>query len=133
MLGKIKEAIDSSCLGTKRFSLDARGLGCFPSPKSPRVVFASAVDGDGRLSELAARLESELEKVGFERENRGFSAHITLARLKERAINVSGFLEKYGNFYFGSIPVNAVKLKKSTLTPQGPVYEDVYSAELGKQ
>lgn len=131
LLEKIKGAMDSSCPGTKRFSLDVQGVGCFPSPRSPRVVFASAEDE--RLSGLAARLEGELEKLGFERENRKFSAHITLARLKGHAINVSGFLEKYGNFYFGSIPVNAVKLKKSTLTPQGPVYEDVYSAELEEE
>lgn len=134
LLGKIKTAIDSSCLGTKRFPLDVRGVGCFPSPESPRVVFASAEDGDGKLSELAARLEGEFEKLGFEREDRKFSAHITLARLKAHGINVSGFLEKYGNFYFGSIPVNVVKLKKSVLTPQGPIYEDVYSVELvGRQ
>lgn len=129
-LGKIKAAMDASCLGTGRFSLDVRGVGCFPSPKSPRVVFASARDDDGRLAELAAKIDSEMEKLGFARENRKFMAHTTLARLKERA-NMAWFFEKYGNAYFGSIPVNGMKLKKSTLTPAGPIYEDAYSVELG--
>lgn len=128
LLERIKSEMAAACLGIGRFSAEARGVGCFPSPKSPRVVFASA--WDGLLEELAVRLEGGMEKLGFEREGRRFSAHMTLARLKERE-DVSGFLEKYGNFYFGSIPVNAVKLKKSTLTPQGPIYEDVYSVELG--
>lgn len=127
LLEKIKAALAAACSGVNPFSLAARGVGCFPSPKSPRVVFAS-VEDDG-LAGLSARVEGEMEKLGFERESRKFSGHITLARLKEPA-KLAGFLEKYGNFYFGVMDIKRVKLKKSALTPSGPVYEDVCSVEL---
>lgn len=128
LLGKITGALTAACAGVKAFSLEARGVGCFPSPNNPRVVFAS-VEDDGRLSELAERVECEMEKLGFAREGRKFSGHITLARLKEPA-RLAGFFEKYGDFYFGAMEIKRVKLKKSTLTPSGPVYEDVCSVEL---
>ncbi len=128
LLEKIKTSLAAACSGVNPFSLAARGVGCFPSPKSPRVVFAS-VEDDDRLAELSARVECEMEKLGFARESRKFSGHITLARLKEPA-KLAGFLEKYGNFYFGAMDIKRVKLKKSTLTPSGPVYEDVCSVEL---
>ncbi len=127
LLERIKAALAAACAGVKMFSLDARGVGCFPSPNNPRVVFASVEDD--RLAELAARVESGMEKLGFAREDRKFSGHITLARLKEPA-NLAGFFEKYDNFYFGAMEIKRVKLKKSTLTSAGPVYEDVCSVEL---
>lgn len=126
--GKIEAALAAACAGVKAFSLEARGVGCFPpSPSNPRVVFASVEDG--RLAELAERVECEMEKLGFAREGRKFSGHITLARLKEPA-RLAGFFEKYGNFYFGAMEIKRVKLKKSILTPAGPIYEDVCSVEL---
>ncbi len=127
LLGKIKGALAAACAGVKAFSLEARGVGCFPSPNSPSVVFVSVEDD--RLAGLAERVECEMEKLGFAREDRKFSGHITLARLKEPA-KLAGFFEKYGNFYFGAMEIKRVKLKKSTLTPAGPVYEDVCSVEL---
>lgn len=128
LLEKIMAAMTTACLGVEKFSLEARGAGCFPSPSRPRVIFAAVV-GDGRLEGLAERLEEEMAKLGFGRENRKFDGHITLARLKGPA-RLDDFLEKYGNAYFGNVAVERLMLKKSTLAPSGPVYEDVHSVEL---
>lgn len=128
LLEKIKVAMAAACVGVEKFSLKVMGMGCFPSSSRPRVIFA-AVAGDGRLEALAGRVEEEMAKLGFGRENRKFEGHITLARLKGPA-RLGDFLEKYRNAYFGSIAVERVALKKSVLAPAGPVYEDVHSVEL---
>jgi RNA 2',3'-cyclic 3'-phosphodiesterase len=64
-------------------NIDVRGLGWFPNAHSPRVFWV-AVHSD-HLEALARDTEAALEPLGIAKENRAFTAHLTLARIKDPA------------------------------------------------
>ena len=64
--------------------IDVRGLGWFPNPHHPRVFWAG-IDGGAALAQLAHEIEAVLEPLGIAREDREFSPHLTLARIKQPA------------------------------------------------
>src|SRR5690242_10374153 len=61
------------------FPIEVKGFGFFPGEKRPRVFWAG-LEAPAALAELAARIERDLEKIGFAPENRPFAPHLTLAR-----------------------------------------------------
>jgi len=124
----LAEEIKRQVLGElrfKRFRARLVGLGAFPGIYKPRVVWAGVGEGAEELSRLFKELESRLVRLGLRPESRGFHPHVTLARIKGSR-NLSALvriLEEYRDYEFGWVDVGAVRLKKSTLTRQGPVYE----------
>ena len=73
--------------------------------------------------------------LGFPAEKQPFSPHITICRVKriESDAGLNQLMRKIAELSdveVGEMQVNAVKLKKSTLTPRGPIYEDVYVKKL---
>jgi len=108
--------------------LECRGVGVFPNEKFIRVIWTGVEgmsEGDiPRLKALADQVEKHTTALGFEKNDYPFSPHITIGRPKEK-VDLSEFLKKYKNKNFGSFTVDNIKLKKSTLTPKGPIYEDL--------
>ncbi len=107
------------------FSFYVKGAGAFPSVKNPKVVWAG-IDDSGRLSEIQRKVEDICESLGLGRDKRSFSPHLTLGRVKER--NPKGLrpiIERYRDRDFGTVEVMEIKLKKSVLTPRGPIYSDL--------
>jgi 2'-5' RNA ligase len=90
----------------------------------PRVVWGEAEDG-GKSAALNALLDNALEPLGFEREERKFTPHATLARVREFHPSLLDRIRMLAEYPSGSCTIGGMKLKKSTLTPRGPVYEDI--------
>jgi len=112
----------------KSFELACKGVGAFPSNNYMRVIWVAAEAPE--LRKIHEQLGGELAKLGFKKED--FSPHITLARvkfLKEKA-KLTEFLEKNAETEIGECIVDRVILKKSTLTPKGPIYENVHEKKL---
>ncbi len=106
------------------FRVEFRGLGAFPSLRRPRVVWAGISDGVEELAAIFRRLEPELVGMGFRPEGRGFSPHITLARVRSGR-NRDRLVEEvmaHADDVFGEMEVRHIRLKKSVLTPGGPIY-----------
>lgn len=103
-----------------------RSIGCFPSPSRPRVVWAG-VEDEGRLATIAERIEDGLAGLGFEREDRAFRPHLTLARVKDPKTGVMKGLQDLEGREMGRFTVEDVSLISSELTPQGPIYRTVCS------
>lgn len=116
---EISKLMDS--LNFSPFQLECRGLGVFPSRKLPRVLWAS-IRSPG-LMKLHNDLEPGLQGLGFRKED--FTPHITIARLRGQ-VPLGDLLARHGNELFGDCAIEEVHLKKSTLTPEGPVYEDIH-------
>ena len=109
------------------YELSAHGVSVFGRP--PRVIKAEVHDG-GRSAELAADLETKLSKIGIPREEKKFSPHITIARVKEYVPELQAKLAALKELDFGSCEIAAVSLKKSVLTPSGPIYSTLHRVEL---
>jgi 2'-5' RNA ligase len=94
------------------------------NPKRPHTVWCSVSDG-GKGKELFRQVEKVLVPLGFEPETRGFTPHATLARVKVPDPSLFTVLRTMDKTDYGDCIIRGMKLKKSTLTPRGPVYEDL--------
>ncbi len=107
------------------FEIEFSGIGFFPNPNYMRVVWVGA-KSEG-IYRLADEVEKRMKNIGFKKD-KDFKAHLTVGRIKRidqaGKTRLLGELEEY-NRDFGSMIVKNFKLKKSTLTPQGPIYQDV--------
>lgn len=104
------------------FSVTLRGTGRFPPKGAARVLWIG-LEAQPALMTLHQQVERALVPLGFPPENRPFSAHITLARLKSDARReVEAFLDQHRAFHADPFPVSAFHLIESTLTPQGAHY-----------
>jgi 2'-5' RNA ligase len=94
------------------------------NPKRPHTVWCSISDR-GTGEKLFRQVEEVLAPLGFERETRGFTPHATLARVKVPDPSLFTVLHGMDKTSYGDCIIPGMKLKKSTLTPRGPVYEDL--------
>ena len=113
------------------FTFNLAGLGAFPDRKRPRVVWTGVDTGRDPVVTLAARVEHAVVAAGLPAEDRPFSPHLTLGRVREPG-NFAALWRTAEEAPFTGQPVNAVDVRLiwSTLTPTGPVYRDVESFPL---
>ena len=111
------------------FTITYTGVGAFPKPAHARVIWVG-VDPDGvqKLTSLANEVVAKMSELGFKAE-KPFSAHITFLRAKNRPLRATEISSKYQGRTFGSDRIDKVHLKKSELTPSGPIYSNVYTIE----
>jgi 2'-5' RNA ligase len=109
-----------------------RRLGFFPTPKSPRVFWAG-IEAPG-LEDLARDTDDATAALGIKREDRAYSPHLTLARIKERIEMgpLSEAIARLRSQEFGSFEVDRFFLYRSTLKPSGSVYTKLAEFPLTK-
>jgi 2'-5' RNA ligase len=100
------------------------GIVTVNNPKRPHTVWC-AIDDAGQGERLFNLIEDALVTPGFERETRRFTPHATLARVKSPHPSLFSALDSLKDKSYGRCMISGIKLKKSTLLPQGPVYEDL--------
>lgn len=119
---KIVSALESAAKGLDPFTLSVGGLGCFPNARRASVLWRGVDQGFNEISEAAAQVERAVEPLGFPRETRPYTPHITLARLRP-AFDARSWLAKAD----GSAPpppfqVDQFHLIQSDLRPDGARY-----------
>lgn len=128
-VAEIKNALAGVTARHVRFQVQAEGLGAFPGPRAPRVLWVGLPEHGGELTRLASDVEAALVAIGFAQESKPFHPHLTLARIKERsrevgrALSQGGLLEQ--EMKLGSLAVDAVRLMQSELRPSGAVYAEL--------
>ena len=129
MIGKISDALNS--IEFSAFSITFASIGVFPKPNSPRVIWIGVTDGINELEKLAEMIRSKLSYIGFSPDKK-FKPHVTIFRVKNKIEDLSSKLEKFSSYSFGKQLISEIKLKKSELTPNGPIYTDLLVVK-GKQ
>jgi 2'-5' RNA ligase len=101
-----------------------KGLGAFPSVNNPRVLWVGIAQGAEQLKSVFSQVEPGLQRLGFAPDPKGFSPHLTIARVRSAAGKAAllDFMTKNANHEFGSVKALCFRLKKSDLTPRGPIY-----------
>lgn len=121
------------------FVVTIGGLGCFPNARHPNVIWVGVHDPDKKLRALAASIEQAVASLGWERERRPFSAHLTLARVKREAgtqerRTLGRLLPNLGvPETLGTCAVNTVHVMRSQLRSQGSLYTSLYEVRLGHE
>lgn len=130
----LKDALRAEVEKHTQFELIAGNLGAFPSVNRPRVIWVG-VDAPRELRELQADIEARMQHLGYPREERPFSPHLTLGRIA-RGISLSEIsavrqaLQSTTVGILGTQPVQEVCLFKSDLRPTGAVYTRLYAVKL---
>ncbi len=121
--------------GKGEFEVRYSGLGAFPRPRGARVLWIGVVEGADRLASLAAWVEERLQPLGFPRETRPFSPHLTIGRLRTPAYHpeLERAVEREARVEVGSQRVQSVEVMESVLRRQGPVYTVRASYRLGPE
>lgn len=106
------------------FEFKIEGIGVFPNPKHISVIWAGISQGANELRTIFDQLEPRLHTLGFKPDYKGFSPHLTIARVRtgRNKDALADQLENLEGFEFGLVNAECLRLKKSVLTPQGPIY-----------
>ncbi|HEX9332326.1 MAG TPA: RNA 2',3'-cyclic phosphodiesterase [Anaerolineales bacterium] len=118
------------------FDLRLNGLGSFPSPKRPRVIYIG-IQAPAALETLQRGIESASRRLGYESEERAFSPHLTIGRVRQNVTTteqqtIRRALEGTKIDLLGTARIDSVHLYKSDLRPAGSVYTRLSSAPLKK-
>jgi 2'-5' RNA ligase len=106
------------------FSIGVRGCGGFPNPRNLRVIWIGVEEPSGLLKELQARVEQGMEELGFAREGRAYTPHLTIGRLRsgKGKGDVAQALEAMKACDLGTMEVRELCLFRSLLKPTGAEY-----------
>jgi len=132
---ELQSAIANACANTTAFALRAEGLGCFPGPKRPRVVWAG-IEGD-LLTLVALQKQIDLATTAWvPPEKRAFKAHLTLGRVtaprKKTVETIGRAIARSKELTFGNWTVRQVDLMRSILSREGASYSCLASFELSR-
>jgi 2'-5' RNA ligase len=116
-----------------RFDLSFEGIGAFPDPAKPKVVWAGVSDPGGGLASLHEKVSSILEQQGVPRESREFSPHLTLGRIRRPEADITDVVQGHIEEQFGRMQVSEVVFYRSILDRSGAIHEPKWSARLGKE
>ncbi len=120
---KIMETLQSITFSPIKLSLI--GIGAFPNPRFPRVVWVGVDDvASQNLIKLATQVEEKLAPLGF-KSDKPFRPHLTILRIKNKIGDISKELDESKTVQLGNDTISEIKFKKSILTPSGPIYSDL--------
>ena len=113
------------------FEVKVRGVGYFPGGSRVNVVWFGIDDPENRLRGLVEELKERLGPKNFKYDERGFTPHLTIARVKyvKNKQRLLSTLRGLRELDIGVQPVTSLKVKKSTLTSRGPIYSDLLVVE----
>ncbi|MDE2522457.1 MAG: RNA 2',3'-cyclic phosphodiesterase [Methanocorpusculum sp.] len=133
-LGEISESeipkITAALQGIRAspYQITVSGVGVFGRP--PRVIKADIADG-GATADLARQIDALLLPLGISKDPKPFSPHLTIARVREFSpVLLPKITALKSQPPFGTCTIGEVVLKKSTLTPSGPIYETIAGVKL---
>ncbi len=135
-LDLIKQMLMAEASQFPAFDVQVEGLGCYPNLRRPRVLWVG-LTAPAELSWLQRAIEAAAARLGYESEERDFSPHLTIGRVRQNVSSedvhqIRTALEGCRIGLLGSARVEAVHLFKSELRPEGSIYTKLFSAPLQK-
>ena len=129
-LDVLEKSIQKVIADFDSFNISLKGCGAFPNKNHIKVIWIG-IDEDKLLKDLHDKLDKEFNTLGFDLDKK-FSTHLTIGRMKsaKNKDKVKSLISEFGEVSIGEMTVNKISLKKSTLTPSGPIYEDIKIFEL---
>jgi RNA 2',3'-cyclic 3'-phosphodiesterase len=132
----LKKIMSKVISGTRPFVISVGGLGAFPKIQNPRVIWIG-LEGPPELFSLQKSLELETARLGYSREERSFSPHLTLGRVSRSASSrdirlIADALMDFKIGFLGVARIDSVCLYRSELRPGGAAYTRLFAAETGE-
>jgi RNA 2',3'-cyclic 3'-phosphodiesterase len=126
-LEQVKDGLTEAVAGVAPFSLHFHGLGAFPGMARPRVLWVGVAEGGQAAQALQVRVEAALGGRGFPRDERPFSPHLTVGRVREpRGLaGLQQAIARDARMDFGRLEVRTLSLMRSDLSPGGSRYTEL--------
>lgn len=131
-LDKVCAAIEDSLRSFSRFEFQINNLGCFPTKGSPKIIWAGVDAGSDLLKQIAETLSAHVSAFCEEKDDKEFSAHITLGRLRssKNVVHLIDLIKNTPPKFSETQNVDHITLFKSDLTPSGPNYSIIKTFNL---
>jgi len=131
LINEIEKIIKESSQGIKPFKIKLEGTGVFPNKNYIKIIWIGVNDGE-QIIPIAEKIDEEISNLGFKKEKRKFSAHLTIGRVKtaKNKDELIQIIEEYNEILFSEFEVKSIKLIKSELTPNGPIYSTLKEIKL---
>lgn len=130
-INDIAQATEIACKGTPTFFIGIRQTGAFPNLRRPRVLWVDVDEPEGNLKSLHKKIEEELTSLGYPKEKRSFSPHLTIGRVKSlREIDKVTQKLQAMDFTAGNFQASEVVVMRSELKPSGAVYTPLLKVQL---
>lgn len=132
----LKDILGKAVSSHHECDISVGGIGVFPKPHNPRVVWVG-MEVPQELIALQHSIEIETARLGYSREHRPFSPHLTFGRVSRNASTqdvhiIAEILENYKVGFLGATRVRNVYLYRSDLKPEGAEYTPIYTAALNE-
>jgi 2'-5' RNA ligase len=129
---RLKREIDKVAGQFEPFEININGIGAFPNRSYVKVVWLGVKEGFQTLKSLGDMIGNSLVNMGIEKEGE-FIPHLTLGRVRSarNKTELLVFLRKYENIEVGKMMIDKLTLFQSKLSSKGPVYEGVFTVNLG--
>ncbi|MFW9767903.1 MAG: RNA 2',3'-cyclic phosphodiesterase [Candidatus Thorarchaeota archaeon] len=110
------------------FEIGIEGVGAFPNIRRPRVVWIGVQKNWEQVRNLKLQIDSLLEDIGYQPEKRKYTPHATIARVRyvKDSSKVVDNLEELVDESIGLMKISEFTMKKSILTPKGPIYDTLW-------
>jgi len=130
-IDEIEKIIKKTVEGIKPFNIQLKSTGVFPNENYIKIVWIG-IQNSEKIAQIASKIDEGLSEIGFSKEKREFSAHLTIARVKSAKSKdqLLKVIENDKEFEFADIKVESVKLNKSELTQKGPIYTTIKDIKL---
>jgi len=130
-IDEVEEIMKNAVKEVSPFNIQLKSTGVFPNQNYMKVIWIGINNGE-KIGIIANKIDEELSNIGFEKEKRKFSAHLTIGRVKsaKNKDQLVQIIEKYKEFEFADVKVDSIKLIKSELTPKGPIYTTLKEIKL---
>jgi 2'-5' RNA ligase len=122
----IERIMIESIQDVRSFEVKLKGTGAFPNLNYMKVVWVG-LEGAEPLISISKTLDRDISRLGFKKEKRGFQPHVTVARVKgpRNKDVLADVINDYKDVEFGVKRVDCLRLKKSVLHREGPIYSTV--------
>lgn len=121
---QIEQIVTPILVNFSPFEMELCGFGVFPNTNYPRVIWLGIREGSEELKILSEEIENCLIPLGFSKEERLFTAHLTLGRMRslKSKEGLIGKIKEKENIEIGKQKLEKIYLMQSFLKPTGPVY-----------
>ena len=125
-IDQIEQIIKDSIDNIAPFTIKLKGTGVFPNENYIKVIWIGLEEAE-KIAIIATTLDEGLSKLGFKKEKRAFSPHLTIGRVKtaKNKQELLRIINTKENVEFSEQNIHSITLKKSVLTPKGPIYTTI--------
>lgn len=134
LLSPLYESLQNIAISYKPLYIRICKTGVFPNKKYPRVIWIGIEDSE-ILKRLQRDIEDSITLLGFQKEEKAFLPHLTIARVRsqKRIESLMTELDNYKEKDFGVFEVTGIKLMRSELKPTGAEYYCIFEIPLGRR